>query len=178
MGVPVSPGTALQGGDSCDDADPDWRKRPVYRHMKENVRDKKRRYLVEKAKKRVGKQVERTVGPYAETIPTADVDDDIQKIKYGELRFEENGRVVPYIIVPERRRDPEELLGALRKMKPAALNEGRELAKPPSILFDVASSGYDDEKSAAADASDEKSAAADASGCDSYLSWAQEVYVL
>ena len=75
------------------------------------------------------------------------------------MRFQENGRLVPYLIIPEHKRDPVELLEALKSMPHFAPGQfeskekpgARDLAKP-SILFDICSSGR------------------------SYMDWAEEAY--
>eukprot|EP01046_Picozoa_sp_COSAG06_P014161 COSAG06_NODE_871_length_11856_cov_6.434039_1_plen_960_part_10 len=59
-------------------------------------------------------------------------------IKYGEIRFEENDRVVPYLIIPERKRGGDVLLRAVKSLKhvEAGAPQGHPVPKP-SILFDT-----------------------------------------
>ena len=57
------------------------------------------------------------------------------KFKYGEIYFEETGRTVPYILVPdnERGRKPEQIIKMLNRVTPGGLNK-------PEITFKVRSS--------------------------------------
>ena len=144
IGVPRSPAANQFGGDA---ASPIWRERPVHHYM-EAKRKQQRTHAGNEAQTKAKQNVDKSVGPYAETLGKS------KPILYGELRFEETGRLVPYLIIPEPKRDPQELLDALRGLKHvdrSQPNFGQSLAKP-RMLFDVGSSD------------------------GSYLSWADEVY--
>lgn len=146
VGVPLKdPAT---GGQEL--ASPVWNKRPFYQTM---LDERSRQQAAEsvRAQKLAKESVEKSVGPYAETEPQGDIRPEI---KFGRLRFEETGRIVPYLIIPERVRDADDLLQALKtmhRMNRSPTHDGKALQKPNTI-FDVGSSN------------------------NSYLSWAKEVY--
>lgn len=166
-GSPVRPPSVARTTSASDDmashygVSPKWRERPEYEHMA-NIRkgqtDKAKEDAAEEAEKDAearAAQVKRNVGPFAETND----DDGGEEIKFGLMRFQENGRLVPYLIIPEHKRDPAELLEALKLMPhftpgrfESKENPGAEDLTKPSILFDICSSGQ------------------------SYMEWAAEAY--
>ena len=120
---------------------PTWKERDSYEKMK---LVQKQQAVQEKvsAGENAAAQVMKTVGPFAETVQSGG-DDDSEAISFGQMRFEENGRVVPYLIIPEHKRDAPEVLDAIvtHMTHCTPLNpDGRPLSKP-SIIFDLCSSG-------------------------------------
>ena len=121
---------------------PHWKERPSYEYMldKRAEMEKRQGGL---AMKKAEKEVHKTVGPFAETINQKD-SSKMHEVRFGKIRFEENGRVVPYLIVPERMRDSAELreiiVKHMKHVTPSTGPEGRPLSKP-STIFDISSGG-------------------------------------
>ena len=144
VGVPRAP--APRRGEPADEENlqnqfsPRFNQRPSFRHM-ETKRDEVAEYRAQKAKDDTLAKIKKSIGPLTETIHLPH-GLEAAEIRYGEIRFEENGRVVPYLIIPERKRDPEELLEAITAMKhtTSVAPFGAELSKPTAI-FAVRSGG-------------------------------------
>ena len=122
-------------------ADATWRNRPSFDFMMRKREEEARREGLRAAQK-TEKKVNKTVGPFAETLGVKDAGK--KTVKYGRIRFEENGRVVPYLIVPERMRDSAELreiiVKHMKHVTPSTGPEGRPLSKP-STIFDISAGG-------------------------------------
>ena len=120
---------------------PHWKERPSYEYMLDKRAEMEERQG-KKASDKAKKEVLKTVGPFAETIK--EKDSKTHEVRFGKIRFEENGRVVPYLIVPERMRDSAELreiiVKHMKHVTPSTGPEGRPLSKP-STIFDISSGG-------------------------------------
>ena len=89
----------------------------------ETKRDEVAEYRAQKAKDDTLAKIKKSIGPLTETIHLPH-GLEAAEIRYGEIRFEENGRVVPYLIIPERKRDPEAFRADLGQLF-AWLEQGR-----------------------------------------------------
>jgi hypothetical protein len=145
VGVPRAPAPEM-GNEEAGEPDKRFatnlKERPYYQHM-EQKREDLASQEGERAMKAKKKETEKQVGPLVETLeivgkPKA----KDAEIKYGEIRFEENDRVVPYLIIPERKRESDELLEAITAMKHKTADApfGKKLSKPTAI-FEVRSGG-------------------------------------